>query len=73
MARSVRPLRFAVAVVVVAVGSLGLSACVADPPPIIGTATPGDGRAVVSWQPPLANPSPITAYVVTACERSCAA
>ena len=31
----------------------------------MGTATPGDGRAVVSWQPPLAAPVPITGYVVT--------
>ena len=46
-------------------GGLGLSACVADPPPLIGTATPGNGQAVVSWQPPLAAPAPITAYVVT--------
>jgi hypothetical protein len=53
------------AVLAVAVGGLGLSGCVADPPPIIGTATPGDGRAVVSWQAPVAYPAPITAYVVT--------
>ena len=65
MTRSVRPLRFAMAVAVVALVALGLSACVADPPPTIGTATPGDGQAVVSWQPPLAAPVPITAYVVT--------
>jgi hypothetical protein len=54
-----------VAVVVVALVALGLSACVADPPPTIGTATAGDEQAVVSWQPPLAAPAPITAYVVT--------
>jgi hypothetical protein len=65
MARSVRPLRFAVAVVVVAVVGFGLSGCGADPPPLIGAATPGDGAATVSWQPPLAFPQAITAYVVT--------
>jgi hypothetical protein len=53
------------AVLAVGVGGLGLSGCVADPPPSIGTATPGDGSAVVSWHAPLAAPSPITAYVVT--------
>src|SRR5262245_36329698 len=55
----------ALVVLVVAVGALGLTACVADPPPIIGTATSGDTQAVVTWQPPLATPTPITAYVVT--------
>ena len=55
-----------VAVLAVAVGALGLWACVADPPPKMRAASPGDGRAVVSWEPPLAVPSPpITAYVVT--------
>src|SRR5262249_38374752 len=39
--------------------------CVADPPPIMGTATAGDAQAVVSWQPPLAAPATITSYVVT--------
>jgi alpha-tubulin suppressor-like RCC1 family protein len=53
-------------VVVVAVGAFGLTGCVADPPPIMGTSSAGDGRAVVSWQPPLAAPAPVTAYVVTA-------
>jgi hypothetical protein len=50
---------------VVLIASLVLSGCVADPPPIIGTATAGDGQAAVSWQPPLTAPGPITAYVVT--------
>ena len=48
MARSVRPLRFGMAVVVVACGPSGLTGCVADPPPNMGTATPGDAHAVVS-------------------------
>src|SRR5262245_44576935 len=65
MARSVRPLRFGVAVVVVALVAVGLSACVADPPPLIGTATAGEGQAVVTWSPPVATPAPITDYVVT--------
>jgi hypothetical protein len=38
---------------------------VADPPPVIGTAVPGDAQAWVSWQPPLGVPFPITGYVVT--------
>jgi hypothetical protein len=65
MARSVLALRSAVAVVVVAVVSLSLTGCVADPPPLIGTATVGDGQAWVSWQPPLGMPFPVTGYVVT--------
>jgi alpha-tubulin suppressor-like RCC1 family protein len=65
MARSVGPLRFAVAVLVAAVIALSLAACVADPPPRIGSATPGNGQATVSWSPPLGIPSPIAAYVVT--------
>jgi hypothetical protein len=65
MARSFRPLRYAVAVVVVAVGSLGLSGCLAAPSPVMVTATAGDGRAVVSWHPPLAYRPPITGYEVT--------
>ncbi len=52
-------------VLAVGVGSLGLSGCVADPPPLIGIATAGDGQAVVSWRAPLAAPAPITANVVT--------
>jgi hypothetical protein len=67
MARSFRPLRFAAVVVVVAVVSLSLTGCVADPPPQIGAATGGDQAARVSWQPPLAvrEGFPITAYVLT--------
>jgi len=44
---------------------LTLSACVADSPPLIGTAVRGDGQATVTWQAPVAAPVPITAYVVT--------
>src|SRR5262245_46129046 len=40
----VKPLRFAVVAVVVAVVGLSLTGCVADPPPIIGTATPGNAQ-----------------------------
>jgi len=36
--------RVGIAVLAVGVGALGLSACVADPPPLIGTAVAGDGR-----------------------------
>jgi hypothetical protein len=60
-----RRLHVTLLVAAVVVGSLALSGCVADPPPIIGTATAGDGQATVSWQPPLGIPFPITAYVVT--------
>jgi alpha-tubulin suppressor-like RCC1 family protein len=38
---------------------------VADPPPAIGTAIPGDGRALVSWSPPVVSATPTVAYVVT--------
>jgi Fibronectin type III domain len=51
--------------VVMAGALMTLTGCVADPPPLIGTAVAGDSQAVVSWQPPLAFPAPITAYVVT--------
>src|SRR5262245_50669062 len=44
---------------------LAVGGCVADPPPLIGTAVASDAGAVVSWQPPLAFPAPITAYMVT--------
>ena len=52
-------------VVVVAAALLGLSGCVADPPPLIGLAVAGNGQATVSWLPPLGIPTPIVAYVVT--------
>ncbi len=45
-----------------------LTGCVADPPPLIGTATAANGRATVTWQAPInaiAAPFPVTAYVVT--------
>ncbi|HEX2400064.1 MAG TPA: fibronectin type III domain-containing protein, partial [Mycobacterium sp.] len=63
--RGARRWRVSMAVLAVAVGGLGLSGCVADPPPRIGTAVAGDGEATVTWEAPLAAPSPITAYVVT--------
>src|SRR5262245_66696765 len=50
---------------VVGVGMLGLSGCVADPPPIMRGASAGDGRAVVTWFAPVASPVPVTGYVVT--------
>jgi alpha-tubulin suppressor-like RCC1 family protein len=46
-------------------GLLLLSGCVADPPPLMGLAIGGNGKATVSWQAPLGIPYPITAYVVT--------
>ena len=63
--RGRRRWRVGLAVLAVGVGGLGLSACVADPPPVLGTAAPTDAGAVVSWQPPLAFPAPIRAYEVT--------
>src|SRR5262245_36243199 len=64
MARSVRPLRFVVAALVVAFVALGLSGCDGGASPRIGTATAGNAQAVVSWQAP-PSPASITAYVVT--------
>jgi len=64
MARSVRPLRLVVAVAAVTVVSFGFVGCVADPPPVIGTASAGHGQATVSWQAPLAAPFPVVAYAV---------
>ena len=58
-------LRNAGVLVLVAGGLLMLTGCVADPPPLIGLAVAGNGQATVSWQAPLAAPSPITGYVVT--------
>ena len=52
-------------VLVLAVALLALGGCVADPPPLMGTAVSGNHQATVSWQAPLAIPFPITAYVVT--------
>jgi hypothetical protein len=60
-----RRLHVVLLIAAVVVVSLALSGCVADPPPVIGTATAGDGQATVSWQAPLGAPLPITAYVVT--------
>ena len=59
------PWRLVMGAVVVAVAAMGLAGCVADPPPIIGTAVPGDGRVLLSWEPPIAEPALVTAYVVT--------
>ena len=39
-------------VLLVGVGMLSLASCVADPPPVIGTAVPGDTQATVSWDAP---------------------
>ena len=52
-------------VALVSVALLMVSGCVADGPPLMGTAIGGDGQATVSWQSPLAAPIPISAYVVT--------
>src|SRR4051812_23230329 len=52
-------------VVVVAGALLGLTGCVANPPPRMGLAAAGNGQATVSWQAPLAAPFPITGYTVT--------
>jgi Fibronectin type III domain len=58
--------RVGLAVLAVSVAALELSGCLADPPPIIMRgASPGDGRAVVSWQPPTVEWFHVTAYVVT--------
>jgi hypothetical protein len=65
MQRLAKSSRWVIVLVVVAVGAFGLTGCVADPPPSIGTATAGNAQAVVSWQPPVAAPVPITGYVVT--------
>ena len=47
-----------------ALGAVGLAACVADPPPVIGTAVAGNARATVTWSPPITNPT-VLAYIVT--------
>jgi alpha-tubulin suppressor-like RCC1 family protein len=47
------------------IGVLSTTGCVADPPPLIGTAIAGNGSTTVSWDAPLASPSSITSYVVT--------
>jgi alpha-tubulin suppressor-like RCC1 family protein len=65
MQRLAKSSRWAIALVVVAVGAWGLTGCVLDRAPTIGTATAGDRQALVSWQPPRVPPTPITAYVVT--------
>ena len=59
------PWRLVLAAIAVAVAGTGLAACVADPPPLMGTAIPGDGRVLLSWEAPVTSPAPITAYVVT--------
>src|SRR5262245_38519718 len=53
-----------VAAAVLVAGMFVISGCVAAPPPMIGTATPGNGIATLTWRPPVAAPSPITGYVV---------
>lgn len=57
--------RLLLGAVVLLLAAAGLAGCVADPPPIMGTAVPGDGRVLLSWDPPLAEPAPVIAYVVT--------
>jgi hypothetical protein len=52
-------------VLLLAVALLVLGGCVADPPPLMGTAVSGNHQATVSWQAPLGIPFPITAYEVT--------
>jgi len=52
-------------VVAVVLGAAALTGCIADPPPRIGTAVAGNGRATVTWQAPLAESSLIVSYVVT--------
>jgi alpha-tubulin suppressor-like RCC1 family protein len=47
------------------VGSLSLAGCVADPPPLMGTAVAGSGQATVSWSPPLGNSTVLVGYVIT--------
>jgi alpha-tubulin suppressor-like RCC1 family protein len=56
-----------VGLLVGAVLVLGLAACVADAPPVMGIAIPGDARATVSWQPPPGSlPGSVVAYEVQA-------
>ena len=53
------------AAVAVVVGVLGLSACVADAAPVMGTPVAGDGEATVSWSaPPGDNGALVASYVV---------
>ena len=65
MARSFRLLRFVVVLAVVGIAGLGVTGCVADPPPRMSAVVAGDGQVTVSWQQPLAAPFPIVAYEVT--------
>src|SRR5215471_11586848 len=58
-------LRRLAVVALLSVALLTVAGCVADPPPMIGSATGGDGQATVSWQSPLSAPIPISAYEVT--------
>jgi alpha-tubulin suppressor-like RCC1 family protein len=48
-----------------ALGSLSLVGCVADPGPIMVGAVAQHGSARVTWLPPVASPVPVVAYVVT--------
>jgi polyhydroxybutyrate depolymerase len=45
-------------------GLLGLTSCVADPPPRSVTAVAGDGQATVAWEAPHSAPDGIAAYEV---------
>ncbi|MEQ1788445.1 MAG: fibronectin type III domain-containing protein [Acidimicrobiales bacterium] len=52
------------AALAVLLGTVGLAACVADAPPLIGTAVAGNGEVTVSWSPPVVS-EVIVAYLVT--------
>jgi hypothetical protein len=60
-----RAWRLLVGTLAIGLGSLGLASCVADPAPVIGAVAAGDGRVLLSWDPPAVEPAPITGYVVT--------
>jgi alpha-tubulin suppressor-like RCC1 family protein len=51
-------------VLLVGVGMLSLAGCVADPPPVMGTAVAGNGEVTVSWAAPPSNPLSIAAYEI---------
>jgi len=51
---------------VIVLGVLVLTGCVADPSPRVGVTVAGNGKATVSWEPPSGdNASSLTSYVVT--------
>ncbi len=65
MPRSFRSVRLVVVLAVVGLAGLGVTGCVADPPPRMSATVAGDGQVTVSWQQPLAVPFPVVAYEVT--------